>query len=130
MTDNRVLHPNAVAGLKLFNEQKFFEAHEELESAWRAEKDEVRNLYQGILQVAVFYLHIVRGNYAGALKVYARSMKRLEDFPDVYFGVQVKKLRSDAGNVFNALQSLGAERIHEFDFALFSPVIWSEKDTA
>jgi predicted metal-dependent hydrolase len=121
------LHPNAIKGMRLFNEKKFFEAHEELETAWRAEKDEVRDLYRGILQVAVFYLHITRGNYAGALKVYERSMKWLRAFPDVHFGIQVKTLRSDTENVFNALQSLGAERIREFDWDLFQPVIWSEK---
>ena len=48
-----VLHEKAIEGLKLFNERKFFEAHEELETAWRNETGEIRNLYKGILQVAV-----------------------------------------------------------------------------
>ena len=126
-TTSNSLHPKAVEGLKLFNQKKFFEAHEELETAWRAEKNEVRDLYRGILQVAVFYLHVTRGNYAGALKVYERSMKWLKMFPDVHFGIQVEKLRRDAQNAASVLQSLGAERIREFDSALFKPVIWSEK---
>jgi predicted metal-dependent hydrolase len=121
------LHPKAIEGMKLFNEKKFFEAHEELETAWRAEKGEVRELYRGILQVAVFYLHITRGNYAGALKVYERSMKWLKIFPDIHFGIQVKKLRGDAENIASALRALGADRLHEFDSDLFQPVIWSEK---
>lgn len=121
------LHPNAIAGMQLFNERKFFEAHEELETAWRAEQDAIRNLYQGILQVAVFYLHITRGNYAGALKVYERSMKWLGMFPDIHFGIEVAQLRRDAAHIALMLQSLGAERIREFDFSLFQPIIWSEK---
>lgn len=121
------LHPQAIEGMKLFNEQKFFEAHEELEIAWRAEKDEVRNLYRGILQVAVFYLHITRRNYAGAVKLYERSMKWLNAFPDVHFGIQVKILRSDAKNIYNALRFSGAENIKDFDCTSFQPVIWSEK---
>ena len=56
-------------GLKLFNKKKFFEAHEELEDAWRDETGEIRNLYQGILQVAVAYLHVTRRNFNGAVKV-------------------------------------------------------------
>ena len=51
------LHPKAIEGLKLFNEKKFFEAHEELEDAWRQETGEIRDLFQGILQVAVAFLH-------------------------------------------------------------------------
>jgi len=126
MSPNSLLHPNAVEGMKLFNEQKFFEAHEELETAWRAEKDEIRELYRGILQVAVFYLHITRGNYVGALKVYERSIKWLRMFPDTHFGVEVKQLRGDAENVANALRSLGADGIREFDPSLFKPIVWSE----
>jgi predicted metal-dependent hydrolase/DNA-directed RNA polymerase subunit RPC12/RpoP len=127
VTNPASLHPKAIEGMKLFNEQKFFEAHEELETAWRTEQDNIRELYRGILQVAVCYLHITRGNYAGAVKVYERSMKWLNLFPDVHHGIQVKKLRYDAERVMSALQSLGAERIREFDASLFKPVVWDEK---
>ncbi len=125
----QTLHPAAVAGLKLFNERKFFEAHEELETAWREERSELRELYRGVLQIAVFFLHITRGNYAGALKVYERGAKRLANLPAEYCGVQVKKLRGDAAHVARVLQTLGAERIREFDAALFPPVVWEQKRT-
>ncbi len=121
------LHPKAIEGLKLFNEKKFFEAHEELEDAWRSEVGEIRNLYQGILQVAVTYLHITRRNYNGALKVYERSMKWLKDYPDVCRGIHVGKLRSDAENIIKNIKSLGAENIAQFDITLFQPVRWDEK---
>ena len=121
------LHPQALEGIKLFNAGKFFDAHEELEAAWRAEKDEVRNLYQGILQVAVCYLHITRGNYNGAVKVYGRSVKWLKELPDVCRGIRVGKLRSDAEVVARELEALGAERINAFDPGLFQPIVWSDK---
>jgi len=31
------LHPKAIEGLRLFNDGEYFEAHEELETAWRDE---------------------------------------------------------------------------------------------
>ena len=59
MTDcDGTLHPRALTGLILFNEGKYFEAHEELEAAWRDERGKVRELYQGILEAGVTYLHI------------------------------------------------------------------------
>jgi predicted metal-dependent hydrolase len=122
-----VLHPKAIEGLKLFNEQKFFESHEELEDAWRKESGEIRDLYQGILQVAVAYLHITRGNYNGAIKVYGRSTKWLKDWPEICRGVQVGKLRQDAENVIKNLRVLGMENIAQFDKSLFQPVLWNEK---
>ena len=74
---SRQIHPRALDGILLFNRGEFFEAHEALEDAWRDERTEVRNLYKGILQIAVTNLHITRGNYQGAIKVYGRSQKWL-----------------------------------------------------
>jgi predicted metal-dependent hydrolase len=124
---NGILHPKAIEGLKLFNELKFFEAHEELEDAWRNETGEIRDLYQGILQVAVACLHITRGNYNGAIKVYERSIKWLTDWPEICRGIQVEKLRNDAQYMINNLKTLGAENIAQFDTSLFQPILWSEK---
>ncbi|MCQ3938038.1 MAG: hypothetical protein DPW18_13455 [Chloroflexi bacterium] len=121
------LHPKAVEGLRLFNEGKFFEAHEELELAWREEAGEIRDLYRGILQVAVTYLHIARGNYDGAVKVHGRSLKWTQGWNDVCRGINVKKLREDAETAMRAVKQLGKERIGEFDAALFQPIQWNEK---
>ena len=55
-------------GVALFNQGAYFEAHEELELAWGAESGPIREVYRGILQVAVAYLHITRRNYRGAMK--------------------------------------------------------------
>ena len=119
-------HPQAAEGLRLFNAGEYFEAHEALETAWNAETSEVRNLYQGILQVAVTYLHITRGNYNGAIKVYARSQKHLKGLANVCQGIQVEKLRRDAEAVIQEVQRLGIEHIKEFDLSLLKPVSWDE----
>ncbi len=124
---NGALHPKAIEGLKLFNKKKFFEAHEELEDAWRDETGGIRNLYQGILQVAVAYLHVTRRNFNGAVKVYERSARWLNGYPDVCRGIFVGKLRRDAETTIKKLKSLGAENIAEFDMSLFLPVVWKEK---
>src|SRR5574342_1166911 len=89
---NAPLHPRAADGLRLFNAGEYFEAHEALEDAWNAEPGKVRNLYRGILQVAVVYLHITRRNYSGALKVYERSKKWLKDWPAECRGIDVARL--------------------------------------
>ena len=87
---NAPLHPQAAEGLRLFNEGKYFEAHEALEIAWLEEKGKVRDLYRGILQVGVAYLHITRGNFNGAIKVHERSQRWLKDFPAVCRGIRVE----------------------------------------
>jgi len=124
---NAPLHPQAAEGLRLFNAGKYFEAHEALENAWNAEKGEVRNLYRGILQIAVTYLHITRGNYNGAVKVYNRSQRWLKNWADICRGIFVDELRKNAKSAIQEVERLGAERISEFDNSLMKPVKWEEK---
>ena len=123
---NAPLHPRAADGLRLFNAGEYFEAHEALEDAWNAEKGIVRDLYRGILQIAVTYLHITRGNYNGAIKVYGRSLKWMKDWADVCRGIDVAGLRRDAETVMREVTRLGIENIREFDLTRLKPVSWDQ----
>jgi len=113
-------------GLRLFNDGKYFEAHEALETAWRAENGQIRDLYRGILQVAVCYLHISRRNYAGAMKLYDRSQKWLAPWPDVMLGIHVGQLRADFEAAGAELKRLGPEGIESFDPALLKPIVYEQ----
>jgi predicted metal-dependent hydrolase len=112
----------AIHGLELFNQGAYFEAHEELELAWRAERAPVRELYRGILQVAVAYLHIQRGNYRGAAKMFLRSRNWLGPFPDRCCGIDLSGLRRDYYQVEEELLRLGPERIQWLDRGLMKPI--------
>lgn len=101
------LHPQAVEGLELFNQRKFFEAHEALEIAWKEENGPIRALYQGILQVGVAYLHIERANLPGAIKMFIRAHRCLDLFPDSCRGIDLKKFRVDFGRVETFLREKG-----------------------
>ncbi len=121
------LHPRARRGIELFNEGHYFEAHEELEAAWRDEQGNVRRLYQGILEAGVTYLHITRGNYWGALKVYKRSMRWLRDWPDRCRGVDVGQLRRDLNAAIAEVERLGENGMAAFDRSLLKAVKWNEE---
>ena len=124
---NAPIHPQAIQGMRLFNEARYFEAHEALEDAWNAERGKVSELYRGILQIAVVYLHVTRGNYNGAVKVYGRSQKWLQGWPEICRGIQVGQLRRNAQVVIDEVKRLGMERIGEFNLSLLKPVQWTEK---
>ena len=126
-TCNAPLPPQAVEGFLLFNAGKYFEAHEALEEAWNAETGRVRDLYRGILQIAVVYLHITRGNYRGAVKVYARSQRWLKDWAPVCRGVYVDELKANAENAIREVERLGEAGIGQFDTRLLKPIRWEEQ---
>jgi predicted metal-dependent hydrolase len=122
----RPLHPKAIEGLDLFNRRSYFEAHESLEAAWREDPTPIRDLYRGILQVAVVYLHIARGNFPGAIKVYQRSQKWLTPWPERCRGIEVGQLRRDLETAILQVQKLGPERLAAFNPSLLKPVLYEK----
>jgi hypothetical protein len=118
------LPPKAIEGLELFNMGRYWEAHEALEAAWRAETGPIRELYRGVLQAGVVYLHITRRNYAGAMKVYKRSQKWLTLWPGICRGIAIGQLQKDLQRAILEVQALGPDRMAEYDLSLLKPVIY------
>lgn len=116
------LHPQAVIGLQLFNAGEYFEAHEALETAWRAERGVIRELYRGILQVGVAYYHLLNGNYTGAVKLFARCKRFLAPFPDGCRGIRLAQFTADYLRVETELLRLGPERLHLFNHRLLKKI--------
>lgn len=121
-TCRQPLSHRAVEGLEEFNRGEFYEAHEYLEEAWMADETLGRNLYRGVLQVAVAYYHILQGNYNGAAKLFLRMRQWIDPLPATCRGVDVARLRAEAREVHEELLRLGPERIGEFDRSLLRPV--------
>ena len=119
------IHPEAIKGMELFNAGEYWLAHEQLEEAWKEETGAVRELYRAILQVAVTYLHITRGNYVGAVKVHAKVQKWITPWPEVCRGIKIGQLRRDLETVVAEIKRLGPNRLAEFDRSLFNPVRWA-----
>ena len=110
-------------GITLMNRREFFAAHEALEIAWMDEKSAIRDVYRGILQTAVAYLHIQRGNYRGAIKMLARCQQWLAPFPAVCRGIDLHRLREDIRAVEKNVIRLGPDGLKSFDQSGFRPVI-------
>lgn len=116
------LPEQVIEGLALFNRGEYFEAHEVLELAWRAESSPVREMYRGILQVGVAYYHIQNGNFRGAVKMLRRAEGWLAPFPSLCRGIDLDGLRRSARRVAELLIRLGPDNIASFDTHLFQPV--------
>lgn len=97
------LPDTVLRGLEHFNAGEYFEAHEFLETAWRAEKGTIRDLYRGILQVGVGYYHLTRGNLSGAQKMFGRARACLAGFPINPCGIDLAGLLADVDRVEAAI---------------------------
>ena len=112
----------AQEALALFNQGQFYEAHHGLEAAWNADDSPARDLYRALLQLAVAYLQLRRGNYRGAIKLLMRAEQWLDPLPDRCRGVDLGAARQSARVVYEQLRELGEARIGEFDQGLFRPI--------
>jgi predicted metal-dependent hydrolase len=76
-------------GLELIRAGEFFEAHEELELAWRAAAPDERDFFQGLVHVAVAWYQAGRGNRPGCERQLEKAGRRLGPFAPAYRGVDV-----------------------------------------
>ncbi len=86
------LREDFLRGLEEFNQGEFFACHETLESVWNRQTGVEREFTQGIIQIAVAYYHVLRGNQVGALKLWKRGLPRLLKFHPRCMGVEVQPL--------------------------------------
>jgi uncharacterized protein len=104
-------------GIEQFNRGEFFEQHETLEILWRAEADDVRYLYQGILLVGVGLYHVRRGNLRGAIAKLETAVRFLQWFTPACQRVDVATLIADATRARDTIKTLGPTRLADFDWS-------------
>ena len=75
----------------------------------------VRFLYQGILQVGVGFYHLKNGNWRGATGLIRNGTIRLKEFEPESLGIDVASLVRESEACLRDLETLGRERIREFD---------------
>ena len=111
-----------IEGIRLFNAREYFECHEVLEDIWRDERDPIRYLYQGILQIGVGLHHLRNGNFRGATLLLRDGIDKTSRFTPRCMGVDTATLCSHAQSCLNQVHVLGRDRLNEFDWSL-APVI-------
>jgi predicted metal-dependent hydrolase len=109
-------------GIAQFNRGEFFEQHETLELLWRAERRDIRYLYQGILQIGVAFHHLRRLNHHGTVYMLTRGPRYLAPFAPRCQRVNVQVLLADAAAALREVDRLGPTRLAEFDWSLVPQV--------
>lgn len=85
--------PRFLEGVELFNGRNFYKAHDPWESLWLERFGEEKDFIQGLILMTVALHHYTRGNLRGARSRYRLACDKLEDYPDRYWGVNLKNFR-------------------------------------
>jgi len=78
------------SGLEAIRARRYFEAHEELEAAWRAAPPEERDFFQGLVHVAVAWYQAGRGRPVATGRQLEKAARRLGPFAPAHRGVDVE----------------------------------------
>ena len=75
--------------LNLFNNQKWYEAHDAFEDIWNTLEGDERQIIQGILQVSVSQFHLSKGNLNGATILLGEGLGRIKNRTNIDLGIDL-----------------------------------------
>ena len=111
-------------GIRLFNEGKFFEAHDQWEKIWLRAGEEKKFL-QGLIQVAVGYYHHSSLNLPGAVMMLERGCGYLSGYESGFLGLDSAELIREAESSVDKIKNnrkFDVPQIHRTDAE------WMKKD--
>ena len=102
-------------GLRAYEEKDFFEAHELWEELWSEYYLADRTLIQGLIQLAVSFVHLGNGNLNGAKSLLNKSAEKFSSFSGVHRGINIDNLKKQIMEIKNEYEQLMT--VDEFDWA-------------
>ena len=102
--DIKSFEDNFFDALNLFNNQKWYEAHDALEDIWNTVDGDERQVIQGILQVSVSQFHLNKGNLNGATILLGEGLGRIKNRTFINFGVDLDAFCKSLESLLNKLQ--------------------------
>lgn len=90
-------------GLRLFNEEEFFECHDVLEELWSEATGEEKKFIQGLIQASIALFHFGNENFGGAKKLYISARKNLDPYGEQFMGIRLGNFLQDFQTCFQEL---------------------------
>lgn len=104
-----------LAGIQQYNDGYYFEAHETWEELWLVSPQPVRTFLQGLIQMAAGFVHLMRHEYPGTVRLLAAALEKLEAFEPAQMDVDVSRLRTEGHAAWARISELGPSRLDEWD---------------
>ena len=93
-------------GLQAYEEKDFFEAHElweELRSEYYLDD---KTFIQGLIQLAVSFVHLGNGNLKGAKSLLKKSTDKFSSYSGLHRGINIDKLKQQIVIIINEYEQL------------------------
>jgi hypothetical protein len=88
------------------NHGRYFPAHEAWETAWKQSRDtEDAEFFKGLSQLGAGYVHLLRGNAHGAVRLLGRAAERLRRYPSGHRGIDTQAVAGAAESLAAAIEA-------------------------
>jgi uncharacterized protein len=91
-------------GIRCYRNREFWLAHEHWESVWLQLQEPEKTFLQALIQTTAAFHHLQTGNTRGTVSLLRRALRRLEPYPRLFEGVDLTRLRHEAGAWLVALE--------------------------
>ncbi|MBI5355475.1 MAG: DUF309 domain-containing protein [Candidatus Aenigmarchaeota archaeon] len=79
-------------GKKLFAEQRYWEAHEALECAWRKSEGDEKEILHAIILISAALVHSQKDENEVCFSILTRALEKLEGKTGSYHGIETEEL--------------------------------------
>ena len=110
-------------GINLFNDMRYYDAHESWEELWSDYRLKDDIFIQGLIQLAVAFFHITNLNLKGSRNLFRKCLPKLKKFPSNHRNINLSEIISYAENSEKKVNSI--ESSNEFDWDLAPKIIKS-----
>ena len=94
------------AGLLAYEEKDFFEAHEMWEELSSEYYLDDKTFIQGLIQLAVSFVHLGNGNLKGAKSLLKKSTDKFSSYSGLHRGINIDKLKLQIVVIKNEYEQL------------------------
>lgn len=98
----------------LFNHHLFFEVHEVLEPQWMKEQGEIKRFLQGLIQIAVAFYHLGRGNLAGTRSLLHEGLIKIAPHAPACLGLELRDFIAGLEKCQQVISGLSPETCKQF----------------
>ena len=119
-------------GILLFNAQKYWECHEDLEHHWLEEPGPLRNVYWAVIQVAAAMIHYRESNLTGARGLIYKAKQKFDRVEQFHIESDVLDTELSWSELKKMVRAVPVEpvlsdfeKLYEFRFK--DPSLWTWK---
>lgn len=88
--------------VKLFNDEKYWGAHEALEGVWKGADGAEKSILNGIILVAAAFVHDEKDEQEICLSILQRARKKLDGTGDMYHGIDIDRVADLISKIINS----------------------------